>query len=288
MRELPEDYVHRLIEFLADWGVRGLCVSGGGEPSSYRKIEWILAHAQGKMDVALVTNATNMVSATMGCKWVALSVDAADRETYKRIKGKDRFDDVCYNIKFLTRMRRGEGAKVNFCFKFLILPENVHQIYDACKLAKELGVQHFHARPVDFERKDIKNNQKLLFNIDGVKKELDRCHELEDDDFKVFTVTHKFDNEFHVEHPFTQCLATPLVIPILSDGNAYLCVDKKMEKEFKIGSCYPDPEQILKWWGSDAHRDLVKSVNINNCSRCTWSQYNQQVENMDKMDLSFP
>ena len=54
MRVLPEEYIHRLIDFLADWGVRGLCISGGGEPTLHPAIEWIISHALGKMDVALV------------------------------------------------------------------------------------------------------------------------------------------------------------------------------------------------------------------------------------------
>ncbi len=288
MRILPEDYIHRLIDFLKIWGVKGLCISGGGEPSLHPDMEFIIAHAVGLMDTALVTNATEFIPASMYCRWVALSVDAADKETYKKVKGVDRFDDVIKNIEWMTNMRYGEGHTVNLCFKFLILPENVHQIYEACKLAKELGVQHFHARPVDFERNDIEGHTKFKFDIDKIKEDFQKCHELEDDNFKVFTVTHKFDPELHIKHDFTQCLATPLVIPILTDGNAYLCVDRKMESKFKLGSCYPDPENILKWWGSDAHRELVKSMNINECSRCTWSQYNQQMIEMDKMDLNFP
>lgn len=288
MKELPEEYIHRLIDFLADWGVRGLCISGGGEPSLHPKIEWIVAHAVGVMDTSLVTNAIRMVSSSMYCKWVALSVDAADRQTYKKVKGVDKFDEVINNIKRMVNLRNGEGHKVKLCYKFLILPENVSQIYRACKLAKELGVQDFHARPVDFERKDIKNNKRLIFNVERIKEDFEKCHELEDDNFHVYTVTHKFDPEFHVRHDFPSCLATPLLIPILTDGNAYLCVDKKMEEKFKIGSCYPDPENILKWWGSDAHRELIKSVNINECSRCTFSQYNRQIVEIENMDLAFP
>lgn len=289
MRVLPEEYIHRLICFLEKWGVRGLCISGGGEPSLHPSIEFIIAHAVGtSMDVALVTNATNMVASSIFCRWVALSVDAADRETYKRVKGVDRFNDVISNIGYLVQEKMVNFTDVNLCFKFLILPENVHQIYEACKLAKDLGVQHFHARPVDFERSDITGNKRLVFDVERIKEDFERCHELEDENFRVFTVTHKFDDEMHVKHDFTQCLVTPLVIPILTDGNAYLCVDKKMEAKYRLGSCYPDPENILKWWGSDAHRQMIKSININECSRCTWSQYNQQIENMDKMDLAFP
>ena len=291
MRILPLDYMLRLVDFLADWGVKGLCISGGGEPTLHDGLPTVICHAKQKMDVCVVTNATHLDRSLLYCRWVALSVDAADGETYKRVKGADKFDRVIENIKKLANLKELTNSPVDLCFKFLVLPENQHQIYKTCKLAKELGVQDFHARPVDFERPDIVGAKPLLLDMVVIQEQFAKCHELETEEFHVYTVTHKFDSEFHVKHDFERCLATPLVIPILQDGNAYLCVDRKMEAKFKLGSCYPDPETILKWWGSEAHRNLIKSVDINNCSRCTWSQYNAQIEQSvikDGMCLSFP
>ena len=154
-----------------------------------------------------------------------------------------------------------------------------------------MGVQDFHVRPVDFERNDIEGHGKLELDRSTILEEFERCHEEETEDFHVYTVTHKFNPNFHVKHDFAKCLATPLVLPILQDGNAYLCVDRKMERPFRLGSCYPKPESILTWWGSDYHRDIIKSVDIGLCSRCTWSEYNCQMEEVvlkDKMCLSFP
>ncbi|KKL67998.1 hypothetical protein LCGC14_2129410, partial [marine sediment metagenome] len=196
---------------------------------------------------------------------------------------------VIENMKYLVS-RKGD-SKAFLVFKMLVLPENYQQIHEACKLAKELGLSGFHVRPVDFEREDIAGRKRLDLPIEYIKEQFARCHEEETDAFKVFTVTHKFDPEFHTIHEFSQCLATPLLIPILTDGNAYLCVDKKMEAESRLGSCYPDPEQILTWWGSDQHRELIKAVDITRCSRCTFSQYNIQVEKAvkeDSMMVSFP
>lgn len=295
MTMLPKEYIYRLIDFLANWGVRGLCISGGGEPTLHPDMPEIIKYASTKMDVALVTNATalygELARSVMKCRWVALSVDAADELTYKKIKGSDKFRQVIAHIGQLGTLRKMTKSKVDLCYKFLILPENQHQIYDACKLAKSLGVQDFHVRPVDFERNDIKGANKLKLDKELILREFDLCHKEETEDFHVYTVTHKFDSEFHVKHDFTRCLATPLVIPILTDGNAYLCVDHKMKAKYRLGSCYPNPEDILTWWGSIEHRKMIENVNIKECSRCTWSQYNQQMEGVvldDGMCLSFP
>ena len=296
MRVLPENYIWKLVIFLANWGVKGLCISGGGEPSLHEGIAGLPSFAKETcgMDVSFVSNGVNLkntlIHNMMYCRWVSFSVDAADRETYKKIKGADKFDAVIRNIKRVTERRKLEKSQVDVAYKYLILPENQYSIFNACKLAKELGVQDFHARPCDFERMDIEGHKKLNIDVKKVHEQFDQCHEIEDESFHVYTITHKFDPEFHVKHDFSRCYAT-LILPILTDGNAYLCVDKKMEAKYRIGSAYPNPEQILEWWGSDAHRELIKSVDINQCSRCTGGQYNAQIENVvlqDKMCLSFP
>lgn len=295
MRKLPIDYMIRLVGFLANWGVRGLCISGGGEPTLHNDIPEViqLAHDFG-MDVSLVTNGVHMTDeiaeAMMLCRWVSFSVDAATHEEYKAIKGKSLFSNVMANISKVSEMRKDTDSNVDLCYKFLILPENQNSIYVGCKIAKQLRVQDFHARPVDFERSDIEGHRQLPIDIGEVGRQFELCHELEDEGFHVYTVTHKFDPEFHVKHDFTQCFPT-LIMPLLTDGNIYLCVDKKMEANFKVGSAFPNPESILDSWGSDSHRKLVKSVDINQCSRCTGSQYNAQIEQVilqDKMCLSFP
>lgn len=296
MRALPTEYMERLVDFLAEWGVKGLCISGGGEPTLHKGAWGLTSRAVAHgMDAAWFTNATNITDELAfelaQCRWVAMSIDAGDRETYQTVKGEDLFTKAMQGIKTLVKWREKTGSKVDLCFKFAIMPDNYQTIYTACLLAKELGVQDFHARPVDFERNDIEGARKLSLDVDYIKEQFAKCHAEETDDFHVYTVTHKFDENFNVKHDFTQCLATPLVIPILTDGNAYLCVDRKMEKDYILGSAYPNPETILEWWGSDKHRELIKSVDISKCSRCTWGQYSKQIEQIvlsDKMCLNFP
>ncbi len=282
-KKLSLEYMKELVDFLSDWGVRGLCISGGGEPTLHKGLPELIDYAKDKMDVAVVTNGTKVIEEFKHCRWVALSVDAARRDTYEKIKGRDFFDLVIDNISDMTK-----GA--DYCFKFLILPENQYEIYDACKLAKELGGQDFHARPCDFERSDIKGSKRLDMDLKAILSQFEQCHELEDDNYHVYTITHKFDKDFHVKYDYPECLAAPLLLPVLTDGNGYLCVEHKMEEKYCLGSCEP-PENILSWWGSDKHRQMIKDiVPERDCSRCIYSSYHNQIKAIknDRMCLSFP
>lgn len=298
MRSLPGDYMLRLVDYLVGWGVRGLCISGGGEPSLHPGVPSVIHKAADRMDAALVSNVVSvsdeLAEAIMRCRWLAMSIDATDAQTYHQVKGKNAFQKVIANVAKLANLRAKTGAKVDLCYKYLILPQNYTGIAKACRLAKGLGVQDFHVRPVDFERGDIVGHGKLSFNRAAILDQFAQCHEMETADFHVYTVTHKFDDAFHNKQAFSQCLMPPILLPILTDGNAYLCVDKKMQARYRLGTCYPDPSAIATWWGSDEHRRLIQSIRpAVDCkdNRCTGQCYNEQIERTvlhDDMCLSFP
>lgn len=285
-----------LIVFFKEWGVKGVCFGGGGE-SLMNKHTWSMPSlvAANGMQSAIVTNGTVMndtIAMEMQyCRWVGFSVDAADRETYEKIHGVDMFDTVIENISTLVERQRSKGFGMEIAFKFLILPENNHQIFEAGVLAKNLGVQDFHVRPVDLERKDYKG-EPYEFDTGAINKQLQRCHQLDDENYRVFTVRHKYRDNLQVCQNFNRCLASPLVLQCCTDGNSYVCVDHRIEERFRLGAFLPDGKEILKWWGSDEHRYLLDSIKPHEeCSRCTWSAYNEQIEKTvleDRLCCSFP
>ena len=154
-----------------------------------------------------------------------------------------------------------------------------------------MGVQDFHVRPVDLERKDYRG-ETFEFPMEVIEDEFRKCHELATEDFRVHTVTHKYNSNLQVTHKFSRCLASPLVIQCCTDGNAYICVDHRIEPKFQLGDHFPNPEKIIEWWGGDHHREVIKSIKPHEeCSRCTWSEYNRQMIEIieeDRMCLAFP
>jgi len=293
VRKMTKQYLQDLIKKLDNWGVEGYCFGGGGESLTNMNVWTLPAYIAGLgRQSAVVTNGTIMNNTLskelLYCRWVGFSVDASDAKTYESIHRVDKFDVVTQNILALVERRRSEGwSKCEIAFKFLVLPENYDKIHHACKFAKGLGVDDFHVRPVDLQRKDFRGTP-VDFDMEVIENQFELCHAEETENFHVYTVKHKYDKEFHVKHDFDRCLASPLVVQCCTDGNVYVCVDHRMEEKYKLCS----QNNIVQYWGSDKHRDLLNSIKpCEDCSRCTWSEYNKQVVEVagkDRMCIAFP
>ena len=124
-------------------------------------------------------------------------------------------------------------------------------------------------------------NKVNFYNLELVQEEFNKCHELEDENFKVFTVVHKFAPDFNPLKKFKQCWASPICLQLCADGNIYLCPDTRHLEFYKLGTHYPNPKGILKAWGSKKHYELVFKAGYNNCkSRCTFAPYCIQTERL--------
>ena len=282
---MTDTHLINLVQFLGEWGVKAICFGGGGEPTLHSNLaNAIIETRKAKMEASMATNGTMLKGDFLDVipllRWIGVSVDAATAKTYKKLKMVDRFNDVIGN---LIRVSKNPGD-CDVSFKFLISSLNQHEVYDACKLAKEIGVKDFHARPMDFHHQGMGEelDGKLAnVNIDLVLEQMEKCHELEDENFRVFTVVHKFNKNFLSDKSFSQCYGAPLVIQLCADGNVYFCVDQRHQKDFILGQHFPNPKNILKFWGKDKHQELVFGDTPEKCfTRCTFGVYCEQCEKL--------
>lgn len=274
-------YMEDLLIELSTWGVKAFCWGGREATLNKYLAEATRIGVMLGMEAAIVTNGVHLpddlIDALLLCKWIGVSVDTSDPEVYKKVRGTDDCEKVWGNIAKLAK-RKG---KATLGVRALVLPETIDTLYDTCWRAREVGASFCHIRPVDLERKDLAIAEKLNLDVAKIKGIFAQCHELETPDFGVFTVTHKYDENFHVKHNFKRCLASPLVVQICTDKKKYLCVDHRMDSRYEI-----------KEWGSDQHRELIKGIEPDrDCSRCTWDSYNRQMEEViikDSMHRNFP
>jgi sulfatase maturation enzyme AslB (radical SAM superfamily) len=277
--------IENIFGTLHETGVKAFCWGGREATLNPRLAAATRMGIDLGMEAAIVTNGVHLpfelMDALLLCKWIGISVDTCDPEVYKKVRGTDDCDTVWRNISFLTNKKCYSGSKTVIGVRALILPETIDTIYLTTLKARECGADFMHIRPADLERKDLHIAQQMNLNMEKIKDIFEKCHELETPDFGVFTITHKYDENFHVKHNFKRCLASPLVVQICADKKMYLCVDHRMNPKYEI-----------KQWGSPEHLAMINSIKPDiDCSRCTWSSYNQQMEEVvieDKCHLNFP
>jgi len=289
MIRMPDDHLIQLVKDLGYWGVEAVCFGGGGEPTLHTKLaDAIQESAYADMESSVATNGIlfnkKLIDAMAKyCRWVGVSIDSATAKTYKIGRKVDAFDTACGNIKKLVDRTKRSQNRCDVAFKFLIFDYNQHEIYKACKLAKKLGVNDFHARPADMSHQgmgEFKDKAKS-YDINVVLKQFEKCHELEDENFHVYTIVHKFDDTFKPKKDFSQCYASPCCIQLCADGGIYLCPDQRFQEEYKLGAHYPKTENIQLAWGSKKHYDLVFKTGKKNCNtRCTFGPYCKQCEEL--------
>ncbi len=296
---LQADHLVRLVSFLADWGVRGFCFAGGGEPTLHPAL-WDalqIARQRGREN-AILTNGICLDEdrkreiAVTTCRWIGVSLDAGTPERYAQVKNTDpdNFRRVLENVAAMVDLARQHGSHCEIAIKYLIHPSNADQILQACTLARDLGVAHFHARPAASENIEGLGGR-LQFPMECIDEQLERCLELQTPTFKTFGVRHKFTRTFNLEHGFSRCWSAPLAIQCGADGRVYHCIDWRGNKDFVLGTHWPDPERILEFWGSPGHLQRMRSIQVDKCPRCTYGVYARQIENAmvdDRMCVNFP
>lgn len=133
---------------LADYGVRSITWSGGGEPTLHPDFDNITAACP--IDQGLYTHGGHIAAKRAALlkrklKWVYVSLDYPDAESYAAVKGggPDGFAHVVDGIRNLVA---AEGP-ATVGLGFLLNRDNHTRAWDMATLAGELGVDYLQFRP---------------------------------------------------------------------------------------------------------------------------------------------
>ena len=302
-RKMPDKHIVDLLKFFSEWEIDGhrtvsACYGGGGEPTLHPFLpEALFLSNQLGIKPSIATNGINFYdklieASAQTCRWIGFSVDAATEETYVKLKQVNKFKQVLKNIEKVVKKVRDNNCNNDISYKFLIFDFNQHEIFEACKIAKDLGVKDFYARVADFGHQGVKEKIANPYNVELIKEQFEKCHQKETKNFRVFTSVHKFNPDFTPKRNFSQCYAAPLNLQINPNYNLFFCVDTRNLEFYKLGEHY-DVSNIAKIWGGEKHYNLTFRDGCKNCkSRCTWTIYNYlceklAIENKDPLCRDF-
>lgn len=301
--DISENQLLRMADFYAEWGVKSTCIAGGGEPLINKSTKKFLLRLKNNgIEAGVITNGfliddeyVEILAKT--CRWVGFSMDAATPETYNKVKGISlvgAFDKVIDNIRKLCNEIKRTNSGCDVCYKYLLHPLNATEIYQATILAKSLGVKDFQMRPVGWDNisktagKGIDNFEPILNKID---EQVEQSLLMEDGTFHFYGVRHKFDPNMKRKVNFHRCWTLPLILTFGADGNCHLCFDMRGNKDLILCRHDPEPHEVLKHWGSERHKEMMKKIDVSKCPRCTFGPYNEIIEHVflkDGMCRNFP
>lgn len=290
---VSEENLIKLARFLGKWRVKGVCVGGGGEPlTNPATPELLYELVKNNVEASLITNGVlfdekSIAAVAETCRFCGFSVDAGEAESWALLKNTNRstFFKIIENIAQLDKYRKKHDLGVTIGYKFLIHPGNYKGILEACRLAKKIGVDDFHMRPVHLEdpsvyTKDVINEARELISA---------AHSLSDEHFKVYGVLHKFSGDWRKRFYFKKCFANPLTLTFGADGNMHICCDRRGEEGMILGS-WLNLDNVKKLWNSAYHKQLIAEIDIKDCPRCTFAPHNEIIEHVflnDKMNMNF-
>lgn len=278
--------IDQLIKTLTLWNTKAVCIGGGGESLLNNNTHYLINELnKNNIKIGIVTNGLLLDKYTeeaKKCEWIGISVDAATPETFAKMKGIDgsNFYKVLNNIDSLAEKNITEVG-----YKYLIHPNNYNEIYESAKIAKDIGCNLIHIRPGGnpwFQDIGYEFTDEM---IDEALKQMERAQNLNSSNFKVYGITHKFNKTWAAAKSFKECWGAYTACFVAPNGTVGLCCDRRGDSTLSLGSIY-DPS----CWGSQKHIDMVKSINTQECPRCTLSHINEVFENViieDKMGCDF-
>jgi hypothetical protein len=81
-----------------------------------------------------------------GLTYLTASVDGADQQSYEIYRRGGNFDLVLDNLRTLVRLKRELHSEFpRLCWQYLIFAHNEGRVDEACRLAREIGLDSFSA-----------------------------------------------------------------------------------------------------------------------------------------------
>ncbi len=154
--DMSFDLFQRLVDQVPD--LQRAVLHGVGEPLLVKNLPEMVRHLKQRgVYVLFNTNATGLTErisralAQAGLDELRVSLDASNRESFKRVRGKDYFERILANVKRFcaTQLREGR-AKPKVSLWLTGLKETIAELPAFVRIAAEIGVGEVHLQRLVF------------------------------------------------------------------------------------------------------------------------------------------
>lgn len=285
--QFPTTRAARLLEELAECGVKSVTFTGGGEPLVHRAAAALFEQAQAVgLSFGVVTNGVGLRGAAADviakhAVFVRVSLDAGNAETHQithRTK-RPEYHLILDNLRHVAEKAKDAGNPITIGASFCVQRVNWREIYQAAQLVKEHGGHYLEVRPTyptDW-RGDHWNDALTDDEVEAAKAEIQHAKtHLDDDTFRVIGMVERFDQLVETRKSFSKCWIGPLMTVIGADQNIHHCCVQRGQPFFNLGSLAD--KSFKEAWAAALERDMANNVDVSKCPRCRYAGYNRIVE----------
>lgn len=240
---LDKDLALRLVKELSDYGVRSITWSGGGEPTLHPGLYQIIESTT--LDQGMYTHGGHINQARAAllkqkCKWVYVSLDYPDANSYAKGKGvgQKAFGESCDGVRRLVSAVGGATIGLGF----LIDGSNYLDTWRMLELSWNLGVNYVQFRPIihfDFEAPaESESVQECEWMDDSFS--LARLSDLSKRSDVVVDISRFAMYRDWSRHGYATCWWSGLQTGITPDGRVWACLNKRGFADASLGDLNQD------------------------------------------------
>lgn len=276
-RVFPRDVLFRITDELHVMGVDSVLLCGeGGEPLLHPHFAEVASRLHGNgCSLGVYTNGSyynnSILNELKNFEFVRISLNAGTSETYQYVHGiKDdyQFENTLQFIQKVAKINDHVGVS------FLIIEDNMSELYAAACLCKDLGVRFIEFKPAYLN--DYSVGRFMLSEKDFILAQLKKCQSLATSTFSVVLnnqLSAFFDSSSQTS---LTILDTPRLCKVskfrlvISPSGYYLCTPHHCKDEYRLGDPFQDTvEQV--WYGQKHKHLLGMPCNL----RCTYHEQNE-------------
>jgi len=279
-RLMKFDDALKIIDKLSSIGVKGLILSGGGEPTLHPNIIGIINYASTKgLRVGLITNAVKLSQDLMreiivNCDWVRVSLDSVCPSTYKKIRGTDSCSIVLKNLQELVKLKKELKSHCTIGTQSVVSEKNKEDLYDTALMLNDIGVDYYQMRPLENET----YSREFYDIIENTMNQIvDACFEMKIIISGKWKIINPNLNE--EDRGYTACHAFPFIGAITVDGKIYICCHHVGIEKYCYGNMVTD-----NWSEISKKRIIIaKNIDLKYCPKaCRGNQINCRLEGLKR------
>lgn len=225
----------RIFGQLAAAGVKSLTITGGGEPTIHPRFDDLVmaAHNAG-LELGIYTHGSHLSGDRAAWmkeyfKWIYISFDAHDAESYRHHKGVNRFERVCENIRNLVALPGDATVGMGF----LLSADNYQHAYNMQALARSLGVKYCQFRPlIHF---DIGTPNALTEDTAWLDEAVQLLGQYRGDSFIIADIARFKRYARWQGHGYPTCYWSALQTVITPNGKVWRCTNKREHPDGLLG-----------------------------------------------------